>query len=57
MQDTIVSIENKPKLITLSWENIDVFTPTSNDSITGKFFNKICFRKEVQPKNIIKNGV
>ena len=48
---------NNNELITISWENIDVFTPSSHEGLNGMVKKKICFFKpEIPSKNIIKKG-
>ena len=49
-----ILLESEGQPITLSWENIDVFTPGSKDSLIGKAF---CCIKEIPPKQIINNGM
>jgi hypothetical protein len=45
------------ELITISWENIDVFTPSSHEGLNGKIKRKLCFfKQEIPSKNIIKKG-
>lgn len=57
-KDAIVEI-NEPKyldqnkLITLSWENMNIYTPSSKDGLVGKI--SFC-KKEVPGKHIVKNG-
>ena len=56
--DSVLNIESDNRPIVLSWENIDVFTPSSSDGLIGKLSKKLCRnRKEVPPKHIIKNGM
>ena len=44
---------NNNALITLSWENLNVYTPDPNDG----FFAKIgCCKPKGEQKHIIKNG-
>ena len=52
---TEVNIEKK-KPITLTWENIDVYTPSSHEGVLGQIKKKVCFFQEVKSKNIIKKG-
>jgi hypothetical protein len=57
-KESILNIDNDNKPIILTWENIDVFTPSSHDGLIGKISKKLCkFKKEVSPKQIIKNGL
>ena len=44
--------QNNPIPITLSWENISVFTASSKTGIK----KLLCFKKEAASKQILKNG-
>ncbi len=58
MTPTKVNIENENKPITLSWENIDIYTPSSHEGFTGKIKKNVCFFKKEEPsKNIVKKGL
>lgn len=57
-QVTSIPMDHEPMVkktvpITLSWENINVFNPSSKDSLSGRIM--FC-KKEVPSKQIIKDG-
>ena len=49
----VINMVHEHKPITFSWENVNVFTPSSKDGIMGKVF--FC-KKEVPSKHIVKDG-
>jgi hypothetical protein len=49
----VINIVHEHKPITFSWENVNVFTPSSKDGIMGKVL--FC-NKEIPSKHIVKNG-
>ena len=56
MTPTKVNIENENKPITLSWENIDIYTPSSHEGFTGKIKKNVCFFKK-ETKDIRSHSI